>query len=170
MDIWILIDNIQDKEILKKIKSLNEHCKLNMTFWKKGMVYPYERKFILFDEISPALSGIGRFIEYRCFKLDGDGLADPTEDLTGKHNWITNIYEGEFKNGKADGFQRSIEAFNGHVQYGYYEKGKVFGKWIDVKGLEFNPATYPLGINHPYGVYDDKTCVELLDLVKYETG
>ncbi len=84
------------------------------------MVYPYERKFILFDEIASELTGIGRFIEYRCFKLDEDGLADPTEDLSGKHNWITNIYEGEFKNGKADGFQRSIEAFNGHIQYGYY--------------------------------------------------
>lgn len=39
---------------------------------------------------------------------------------------------------------------------------------MDVKGLEFNPATYPLGINHPYGVYDDKICVELLKLVEYD--
>jgi hypothetical protein len=37
-----------------------------------------------------------------------------------------------------------------------------------VKGLEFNPSTYPLGINHPYGVYDDKVCVELIKLVEYD--
>ena len=48
------------------------------------MIYPFERKFLLFDEICSALTGIGRMIEYRCFKLDEDGLADPTEDISGK--------------------------------------------------------------------------------------
>jgi hypothetical protein len=94
-----LIDIIKDNELKKKIKSLNDHCKLNLSHWKKGMIYPYERKFLLYDEIAPALTGIARMIEYRCFKLDENGLVDPTEDLSGSSNWITNIYEGEFQKG-----------------------------------------------------------------------
>ena len=49
-----------------------------MSFWRVGMIYPYERKFLLFDEIAPALTGIARMIEFRSFKLDSDGIADPT--------------------------------------------------------------------------------------------
>jgi hypothetical protein len=54
-----------------------------MSFWKKGMIYPYERKFLLYDEIAPFLTGFARMIEFRCFKLDSDGFSDPSQDLTG---------------------------------------------------------------------------------------
>jgi hypothetical protein len=42
------------------------------------MLYPFEKKFLLFDEIAPALTGFARIIEFRAFKLDKDGNGDPT--------------------------------------------------------------------------------------------
>ena len=42
------------------------------------MVYPYEKKFLLLDEIAPALNGFARIIEFRTFNLDKEGIGDPT--------------------------------------------------------------------------------------------
>ena len=42
------------------------------------MLYPYEKKFLTIDEISPALTGFARIIEFRAFKLDKDKVGDPT--------------------------------------------------------------------------------------------
>jgi hypothetical protein len=77
-DIWILIESIKDKELFLKIQSLDALSRLNISFWKKEMLYPYEKKFLTIDEISPALTGFARIIEFRAFKLDKDKVGDPT--------------------------------------------------------------------------------------------
>jgi hypothetical protein len=61
-----------------KIQSLDALSRLNISFWKKEMIYPYEKKYLTFDEIAPALTGFARIIEFRSFKLDKDGVGDPT--------------------------------------------------------------------------------------------
>lgn len=74
-------------------------------------------------------------IEFRCFKNDFDGYADPSHDGSEYSNWILNLYEGEYKNGLPDGFSRQINAYNGFCKLGYYKMGKPWGKWCEFSSL-----------------------------------
>jgi hypothetical protein len=70
------------------------------------MIYPYKNKFLLYDEIAPALTGYARIIEFRCF-IDGtDKYADPTLEESKDYNWVMAMTEGEIKNGKKNGICR----------------------------------------------------------------
>ena len=77
-----------------KLQSLQELGDLNITFWHKEMLYPFDHKFILFDDIADCMTGYGRFVEFRCFKMGNDGFADPSADGAYLKNWILSICEG----------------------------------------------------------------------------
>ena len=66
-DIWIVVESIKDQEQLKQIKSLDELTQMNLTHWDKEMLYPYENKFIKFNDIAASLNGFARIIEFRTF-------------------------------------------------------------------------------------------------------
>ena len=51
---------------------------MKLTHWSKEMLYPYENKFLYYNEIAPSLVGFARIIEFRCFQKGSDGLPDPT--------------------------------------------------------------------------------------------
>ena len=77
------------------------------------MLYPYKNKFVLFDEIAPALNGYARIIEFRCFKNGTDNCADPTMEDAKQYNWVMSMTEGELRKGKKHGLCRNIHAYNG---------------------------------------------------------
>jgi hypothetical protein len=76
------------------IKGLHNLGENNITYWHKDMLYPFKHKFILYDDIKDSLTGFMRVIEFRCFKADHDGLPDPSQEGSEKHNWILNMSEG----------------------------------------------------------------------------
>ena len=70
------------------------------------MLYPYKHKFVLYDDIASALTGYGRFMYFRTFAVDRHGAPDPTIAGAESKNWITEIKEGRFDRGWADGYHR----------------------------------------------------------------
>lgn len=130
-DIWILIESIKNKEQHLKLQSLQELGDLNITFWHKEMLYPFDHKFILFDDIADCMTGYARIVEFRCFKTGHDGFADPSADGAYLQNWILSISEGQYKNGRENGFSRQINAYNGYCRIGYYKDGEPWGKWCE---------------------------------------
>ena len=66
-----------------------------LTNWDKDMIYPYTRKFVLFDDIKDQLTGYVRMIEFRCLKNEGiDGYPDPSLPNSHYHNFLMTISEG----------------------------------------------------------------------------
>ena len=55
-------------------------------------------------------------------------MYDPTVDEGPKWNWILSFTEGYIEKGLMNGFNRVINACNGHTKYGYFKKGDPFGK------------------------------------------
>ena len=51
---------------------------MRLTHWSKEMLYPYDNKFLNYNEIAPSLTGYARIIEFRSFQKGHDGLSDPT--------------------------------------------------------------------------------------------
>lgn len=85
------------------------------------MLYPFNQKFLLWDDIKSSLNGIARIIEFRCFYYDKFNKPDPTVDQAKKYKWILSMSEGSVKKGLLDGFNRVICAYNGHTRYGYFK-------------------------------------------------
>lgn len=106
VDIWIYIDRIEDSEQRKVIQSLHELTQSRISNWKAQMVYPYQHKFVLYDQIASALTGYGRFMYFRTFATDRHGAPDPTVSNSESEHWITVIKEGRFDRGCADGYNR----------------------------------------------------------------
>ena len=46
------------------------------------MLYPFENKFLLYNDIAASLNGFARIIEFRCHKMGADGQPDPTAGKT----------------------------------------------------------------------------------------
>ena len=67
VDIWILMRDVKDKEATNMMKSLHELNVCEVNYWHKEMLYPYTRRFLLWDDLKQHLTGICRMIEYRCF-------------------------------------------------------------------------------------------------------
>ena len=44
------------------------------------MLYPFQHKFLLYEEIAESLTGLAKIIEFRCFKEAHDGEADPSQE------------------------------------------------------------------------------------------
>lgn len=116
-----------------RVQSLHDLGELDISFWHKEMLYPFEHKFVLFEDIKDCLTGYARFIEFRCFQQGLDGFSDPSMDGAFQKNWILSMTEGEYYKGNVSGFSRTINAFNGYCKLGYYQEGKPYGKWCEFK-------------------------------------
>ena len=118
------------------------------------MLYPYNKQFLLFEEIKSALNGYGRFIYFRTFNTNHNGDPDPTfVDINKKDNWIESVKEGEFKEGKANGFQRQLIAFNGHCKLGFFKDDQPHGKFVEYDNING-------GEWQKMGIYQgDKKCI-----------
>ena len=46
------------------------------------MLYPFDNKFLLYNDIAASLNGFARIIEFRCFAVGKDGQPDPTAGKT----------------------------------------------------------------------------------------
>lgn len=66
-DIWIIVESIKNTEHQLMLQSLHDLSEMKLTHWNKEMLYPYENKFLNYNEIAPSLSGYARIIEFRCF-------------------------------------------------------------------------------------------------------
>lgn len=100
-----------------------------INYWHKEMIYPFTRKFLLYDDIKESLTGYARIVSFRCFFTGTDGLPDPTADNVEKYNWIMTVQEGGIKNGQIDGFNRIFNCYNGFCTFGYYKNGQEYGKY-----------------------------------------
>ena len=103
------------------------------------MLYPYTHKFLLWDDIAPALNGYGRMMYFRSFSKCMKGSIDPTYPDSEENQWITVIKEGKFQNGKAEGYQRQLTGFNGFCKLGFFNDDEPYGKFVsyDVNGKEW---------------------------------
>lgn len=66
-DIWIIIESIKNSEHQLMLQSLHDLSEMKLTHWNKEMLYPYENKFLLYNDIAASLSGYARIIEFRAF-------------------------------------------------------------------------------------------------------
>ena len=82
--------------------------------------YP-TRIIVPIQDIASCLNGIARFTYFRCIE-DSKGLGQTIMEL---HS----IEEGEYVQGKKNGYCRIINANTGNVSVGFYEEGKVHGKY-----------------------------------------
>lgn len=103
------------------------------------MIYPYDHKFLIFNDIKSALTGYGRMMFYRTFSKDRHGKPDPTVTDCENENWISLIKEGKFNQGMAEGYQRQLSGFNGICKQGFFLEDEPFGKYVeyDVNGKEW---------------------------------
>jgi hypothetical protein len=44
------------------LQSLHDLSEMKLTHWNKEMLYPYENKFLNYNEIAPSLTGYARII------------------------------------------------------------------------------------------------------------
>lgn len=139
MDIWIYIESIEDQQQRMMLESLHELTSDRICNWKAQMLYPYSHKFLLWDDIAPALSGYGRFMYFRSFSKCLKGSVDPTVPDSAGDQWITVIKEGRFEQGKAEGYQRHLSGFNGHCKLGFFTDDEPYGKFVvyDAQGKEW---------------------------------
>ena len=137
-------------------QSLHDLTEMKLNYWNQEMLYPYENKFLSYNEIAPSLTGYARIIEFRCFQNGNDGKADPTHGNCHKHNWILSMTEGYISKGRPEGYCRVVNAYNGQTKLGYYREGKPYGKWVcyDLHGQEWCPKGIYLG---------QKRCIEEKD-------
>ena len=112
-DIWIVVDGIKNPEHQKMLQSLHDLSEMKLTHWNQEMLYPYESKFLNYNDIAPSLTGFARIIEFRCFNKAHDGQADPTHGDSQKLNWILSMTEGQISKGRPDGYCRVVNACNG---------------------------------------------------------
>ena len=105
MDISIYIKAIPDPHQRRIIENLHYVSGLGISNWQSQMLYPYTHQFVLYDDIRESLTGIGRFMQFRCYCKNNFGEYDPTHDAD-ISNWIMEIKEGEFDQGEASGYQR----------------------------------------------------------------
>ena len=86
------------------IESCHEATQSGITNWKAQMIYPYDHKFVIYEDIKSALTGYGRMMFYRTFSKDRHGRPDPTVADCEDQNWIDKIKEGKFNQGMAEGY------------------------------------------------------------------
>ena len=139
VDIWIYIERIENPEQRKMLDSLHELTQDRVCSWKAQMLYPYTHKFLLWDDVAPALNGYGRMMYFRSFSKCLKGSVDPTVPDSAEQQWITVIKEGRFERGKAEGYQRHLSGFNGHCKLGFFSDDEPYGKFVvyDTHGKEW---------------------------------
>lgn len=132
IDIYMLIQSIDDIQELKKLKITREQAEpVRFDKNKKEIVAPKPvakrvtaREQIYFDDIGQALTGYGRIIYYRS---NGD-INNPMD------NSIEFVHEGKFRQGEMDGYCRSFDAIDeGHVEVGFFKDGRSLGKYQEFK-------------------------------------
>lgn len=155
-DIWIITESVNNPEHQLMLQSLHDLSEMKLTHWNREMLYPYDEKFLKYNELAPSLTGYARIIEFRSFAKSGDGKADPTQGDCQKQNWILSMTEGYINKGRPEGYCRVVNAFNGQTKMGYYKDGKPHGKWVcyDIYGREWQPKGLYMG---------QKRCIEEKD-------
>lgn len=129
VDIYMLVETIDNQEILKKIKEQNDSylnsllpkSKQKVTFaaksTKKGV--DQSKLHLKFDDIKDCINGFGRIIHYK----SNNSNPDP------QFNELEKVEEGQFLKGMKHGYCRSISAINGQCAAGYHKSGVASGKW-----------------------------------------
>jgi hypothetical protein len=140
-DIFILVESIENLEKMQQIKVISD-------------MSPTDRKQqqpIFMSEISDAMTGYGRVIEYRAYS--SDFAQDSCK--------IERVKEGKFKKGKMDGYARKFTGLKGgNCFVGFFKDGKPDGKLevIDKDGYIIKQ-----------GIYNDSECVKEIEINNYTT-
>ena len=74
--------SITNPEHQMMLQSLNDLTDLKLQNWNKKMLYPFDNKFLLYNDVAASLNGFARIIEFRCFAVGKDGQPDPTAGKT----------------------------------------------------------------------------------------
>lgn len=127
MDIYILVESIDDLSIQAKIEEANEDYKIlhwhKMSKQERQMKHDMIKKKdpLVFEDIQEELNGVGRIIHYKC---EGKDVHNPL------HCTLDKMVEGQFKNGVKDGYTRQISAVDGSCAAGFHKEDIPHGKMI----------------------------------------
>lgn len=155
MDIYLLVESIDQLEEMKKLKALNDVTPTQVIGapgapLQKG--FKQARKTELFiNDILPALNGYGRIVYFRNY---GD-VNEPQD------NAIEFVHEGRFKNGQMDGYSRNFDGLgDGFVEVGFFKEGRVQGKYMQFK-ID--------GVLVEYGIKDGEDIVKTVEIQDFKT-
>lgn len=127
VDIYILVESIDDLSVQAKMEEANEDYK--MLHWHKMSKKEKELKAdeikkkepLVFEDIQEALNGVGRLVHYKC---EGKDVHNPL------HCTLDKVVEGQLKNGLKDGYTRQISAVDGSCAAGFHKEDVPHGKMI----------------------------------------
>lgn len=140
-DVFILVESIENLDKMQKIKVINDMA-------------PDVRKTqkpILMEDLSEAMTGYGRVIEYRAY----------SSDFHPESCKIERVKEGKFKNGKMEGYARKFTGLKGgNCFVGFFKEGKPDGKLevIDKDGYIIKQ-----------GIYNDSECIKEIEINNFTT-
>ena len=96
--------------------------------------------FINFEEVREMINGVGRLVQYQfnhpsTFVRGENGRFDIEFDYTTYTKDILWVYNGQFKNGKCEGFGISVQVFNSDcdMHIGYFRNGYKCGYGMRLK-------------------------------------
>ena len=127
MDIYILVESIDDLAIQAKMEEANEDYKIlhlhAMSKKERELKADLIKKKepLVFEDIQEALNGVGRIVHY---KAEGKDIHNPLNCTLDK------VVEGQFKNGLKDGYTRQISAVDGSCAAGFHKEDIPHGKMI----------------------------------------
>ena len=148
MDIYLLTEQVTKNDIMKKMKDLDTQTRESYMKNKKPTVTTPVK--LTFDEIKESVTGFARIVYY---KTTGS-------TVTADNSEIEQVVEGEFVNGKMEGYARGISAINGSCAVGFHSNGIPNGKWcLYHKDGHFTQRE---------GIYEGKRCVQPIQLKTFE--
>ena len=117
MDIYLLTEQVTKNDTMKRMKDLDTQTRETYLKVKKPTVTTPVK--LTFDEIKDSVTGFARIVYYK-----STGTT-----ITAENCEIEQIVEGEFANGKMEGYARGISAINGSCAVGFHSNGIPNGKW-----------------------------------------
>ena len=151
MDIYLLTDVIPDEMHLTRdnMKRLSEACidKYLPAKLRKGTVASQQYSF---EDLKQGVTGYARIVYYK----SNNGTTDPD------HCELEQIVEGEFNQGKIEGYSRGISAINGSCSAGFHHDGIPNGKWCYYKA----DGTF----SQTEGIYEGQRCIQAMEIKTFE--
>ena len=171
MDIYLLTEKIEDKELVKKLRAIHDLTTAATVQAKdkarSDSLVNQEKKQIFYDDIKEAMNGYARIVKYMNHSVNKvikeDNMPESSQFLirTSPENLeITEVHEGRYENGLKHGYNRIISARDGSCEVGFFISDVPKGKYC-----KYNlDGTY----DKEEGLYEnEQKCKTKLQLANY---
>ena len=129
-DIWLYNTdfkiNTYDKNMLEFAQNqteANSYSNLYKSYKSQPKLRPHD--FLTFDKIAHLLNGYARIVFYQVYSQDGSHNYNPY--MNPRRNRIVQMKEGQFKNGKANGYVRTMDMMK-DASVGFFKEDRAYGK------------------------------------------